>query len=171
MLLDQIMPTYQFNTVHSTVIHAPSEKIFAAIKETRVSDVPLWNALHQIRSFPGHITSRGKGYFINNDTTIMEQASTRLGFIMLAEDPDLSLVGTNEPEENAEGRRLSGAVGSEEPVDFSREEGEADAVDGFDSAVSFAETYRAQDLGLCGGRIVLANGRRTGLRCRWRGPS
>ena len=92
MLLDQIMPTYQFNTVHSTVIHAPSEKIFAAIKETRVSDVPLFNTLSQIRSFPGRITGRGKGYFINNDSTILEQAFTRLGFIMLAEDPGQEVV-------------------------------------------------------------------------------
>ena len=92
MLLDQIMPTYQFNTVHSTVIHAPAEKIFAAIIETRVSDVPLFNALFQIRSYPGYITSRGKGYFINNDMAILEQVFTRLGFIMLAEDPGREMV-------------------------------------------------------------------------------
>ena len=92
MLLDQIMPTYQFNTVHSTVIHAPSKKIFAAVKDTKVSDIRFFYTLFQVRSFPGYITSRGKRYFVNNDTTILEQAFTRLGFSMLAEDPDHEMV-------------------------------------------------------------------------------
>ena len=84
MLLDEIMPNYQFNTVHSAVIHAPRGDIYTAIKETRVSDVPLMNTLFQIRSLPGYLTSRGKRYFINNDMTILEQAITNLGFVILA---------------------------------------------------------------------------------------
>ena len=86
MLLDEIMPVYQFNTVHSVVIHASPVDIFKSIKETRVSDVPLGNTLFQIRSLPVYLTSRGKRYFINNDITILEQAITNLGFVMLAEE-------------------------------------------------------------------------------------
>ena len=45
MLLDEIMPTYHCNLVHSTFVRAAPGRIFRAIKETRAADIRLFNLI------------------------------------------------------------------------------------------------------------------------------
>ncbi|CPU67526.1 Uncharacterised protein [Mycobacteroides abscessus] len=56
---------------------------------------------------------------------------------VVPEHPGLTGVGTQERGEHADGRRLAGAVGPEDPVDGARAHGEVHAVDG---------AVRAEDL-------------------------
>lgn len=91
MLLDEIMPTYHFNVVHSAVIHAAPGRIFRAIKETRAADIPLFNTLFWMRELPGRLTGRGKRYF-TKDENLFEQGVNSLGFIMLAEETEREIV-------------------------------------------------------------------------------
>lgn len=83
MLLDKIMPTYHFNEVHATVVQASTDRIFRVIKETRATDIPLFNTLFWIRSVLGRLTGRGGRYF-SNDSSLLDQA-LKLGFVVLAE--------------------------------------------------------------------------------------
>lgn len=91
MLLDEIMPTYHFNVVHSTTVQATPGRIFRAIKETKAADIPLFNTLFWIRELPGRLTGRGKRNFTNNET-IFEQGLKDLGFIILAEETEREIV-------------------------------------------------------------------------------
>lgn len=91
MLLDQIMPTYHFSVVHSTVVQAPPSRIFRAIKETRAADIPLFRTLFWMRELPGRLTGRGKRYF-TDDQTLFEQGLKNLGFVMLAEESGREIV-------------------------------------------------------------------------------
>jgi hypothetical protein len=91
MLLDEVMPTYHFNVVASISIQAPPGRIFRVIRETRPSDIPLFSALFWIRELPGRLTRRGTRYF-PSPQTLLEQGFTRLGFLLLGEEPEREIV-------------------------------------------------------------------------------
>ena len=93
MLLDEIMPAYQFSSgIHTTAVQAPPDRIFRAIKETRPTDIPLFNALFAIRSWPARIMGREEPYFAKDDTPILKQAIDQHEFVMLAEATDREMV-------------------------------------------------------------------------------
>jgi hypothetical protein len=91
MLLDDVIPRYQFNVVRSTSIKADPARIFRAIRETQASDIPLFRLLFWLRELPGRLAGRGRRYF-SGGRTLFEQAVHDLGFIMLAEETDREVV-------------------------------------------------------------------------------
>ncbi|HEY3249292.1 MAG TPA: hypothetical protein VGK88_13515 [bacterium] len=91
MLLDDVMPVYQFQVVRSTLVRAGPEPIFRAIRETKAADIPVFILLFWLRELPGRLAGRGRRYF-SGGRTLFEQAVDDLGFIVLAEETDREVV-------------------------------------------------------------------------------
>ena len=89
-LLDEVMPTFQFREVHSQLVAAPSDAVWAALKNIRFDDLPVAQALMRIRmAAAGHFTPPP------------QQAAKPLldmmvapggGFTLLAEEPEREVV-------------------------------------------------------------------------------
>ena len=61
MLLDEFLPTFQFNEVHKVQVRASPEKTFAAIKELTWGELsPIVNLLLGIRALPARLTGHGE---------------------------------------------------------------------------------------------------------------
>lgn len=59
MLLDKYLPAYDFNEAHTVIVHASPEKVFAAIKDlkpTELSQIVYW--LMSIREFPAKLVGK-----------------------------------------------------------------------------------------------------------------
>jgi hypothetical protein len=87
--LDQFMPVYQFNEVHSGRIVAPKDRVYRAIKAVTADEILLFRTLTWIRRL-GH---PGAESILNapEQLPILEVA-TRTGFLLLAEEPDHEIV-------------------------------------------------------------------------------
>ena len=84
MLLDEILPDYHFNEVHSTIVQAAPDRIFRAIKESTPADIPLMRTLFWIRSLPARLT--GQRYNTLTDEPLLDQSSSFAErWLMLAE--------------------------------------------------------------------------------------
>jgi len=91
MLLDDFMPTYDFNEVHTIAIKSSPRQAFRAIKELPLRELsPVVNMLFAIRSFPERLFGRTELQFTSTKPLI-EQILEK-GFILLAEQPDRELV-------------------------------------------------------------------------------
>lgn len=90
MLLDDFVPRYQFNEVHSVEVHAPPDAVFAAIRQVTAREIGLFRALTWIRS-PRLRSSRESILAAPPDEPIVGVAK-RSGFLMLAEAPPRELV-------------------------------------------------------------------------------
>jgi hypothetical protein len=90
-LIEAVLPEYEFREVASVTIRATPQRIFDALREVSLVDMPLTNALIQIRYLPGRLM----GQTISNNTPesapILEQIALS-GNIVLAELPDQELV-------------------------------------------------------------------------------
>ena len=89
MGLDEFMPVYDFNEVHSTQVAAPPDEVMAAVRSLRARDVPVLVALMAIRSVPGRLRGRRPP---RREGTILESFLSG-GFITLAEPPGELVVG------------------------------------------------------------------------------
>jgi len=90
--LDQVMPAWQFNEVHTRRIAAPPERVFDAIKQVRADEIVLFHTLTWIRRggrrLPAGIMNAG-----SRDSLL--DIATKGGFIWLADDrPREIVVGT-----------------------------------------------------------------------------
>lgn len=92
MLLNEFLPTFQFNEVHRVTVRASPEKTFAAIKELTWSELsPIVNLLLGIRALPARLTG--------NSEPAMDARKPMLnlmydnGFIPLAESPNEIVFG------------------------------------------------------------------------------
>ena len=90
MLLDDFMPVYHFNEVHSVVVRAPPDRIFRAIKEVQPNEIPLFSTLFWIRSLPSRLTGKGGSSFLGT-TALLEQMVSG-DFLLLAEEANRELV-------------------------------------------------------------------------------
>jgi hypothetical protein len=86
--LDEFLPDYDVNEVHSTRVAAPPEAVFAAVRALTTRDVPLARALMAVRSLPGRLRGRRR----SPGAPILEQF-VRGGFVVLAERPDELVLG------------------------------------------------------------------------------
>jgi hypothetical protein len=77
--LDGVLPAWDFRERHSIALDAPSERVFAAIKEVTPAEMPVVRALFRLRGLPAA-----------NDRPVYEQLQPR--FQALAEDPGRELV-------------------------------------------------------------------------------
>lgn len=91
MLVDQIMPTYQFRERRQIQIQSTPDRIFEILKTLKTSEISFFNTLFWIRSIPGRLLGQGNKYFVNDGSSLWEQG-LRLGFVILGEVPDREIV-------------------------------------------------------------------------------
>ncbi len=87
--LDEFMPAWQFDELHTLRIAAPPERVYAAVKSVRADEIALFNTLTWIRRFgrplPESILNAG------SRKSLLDVA-TQGGFIWLADDTPRELV-------------------------------------------------------------------------------
>lgn len=91
MLLDEVMPRYDFHEAHSVVIRSKPAEIFAAIKSVTPAEMLIVNALFVLRALPSRVLGRGPGITPVPGRPLLEQA-LQGGFVMLAEAPGQEIV-------------------------------------------------------------------------------
>jgi len=101
MLLDDILPVYDFTEVHSIRIKASAEAVFKAVKEVTPANISVvMRVLFSLRSFPEKLAGR-QGLDLTNQDPLLSQMMKR-GFLMLAEQA---------PGEFVFGRIVPGTIG------------------------------------------------------------
>ena len=90
MVIDEILPAYDFHEVHATLVHAPPVAVFRAIEETTPAEIPLFRALMGLRALPARLAGRGRGE-LDGAKPLLDQA-LGAGFVLLGEAPDRELV-------------------------------------------------------------------------------
>src|SRR5829696_1262939 len=87
--LDEFLPHYDANEVHSTRVAAPPDEVMAALRSLTAREVPVLVALMALRSLPAVLTGRRRR---PRRGTVLE-GFLRGGFVLLAERPDELVVG------------------------------------------------------------------------------
>jgi hypothetical protein len=87
--LDEFLPDYDVNEVHSTRIAAPPDAVMTAVRSLRAREVPVIVVLMALRGLPALLLGRPRR---PREGTILE-GFLRGGFVMLAERPDELVVG------------------------------------------------------------------------------
>ncbi len=90
LALDKLMPEYQFNERHRTLIHAPSEHALDGVKRATPGEMPLVRLLFAVRSLPAILAGR-RGLATGKADPLYEQMLA-FGFVLLAEEPDREIV-------------------------------------------------------------------------------
>ena len=88
-LLDQLMPVWQFDEVHTSRVDAPPERVYRAVKDVTAREIMLFRTLTWIRRFG----RAGPESILNApDRLPLLEVATRTGFLKLAEDPGREIV-------------------------------------------------------------------------------
>jgi hypothetical protein len=91
--LDEFLPEYDVNEVHSTRVAASPSETLAAARALAPREVPLTGALMALRRLPAAVLGRsGESSRRAPDAPILDQM-TRGGFTLLAEHPDELVLG------------------------------------------------------------------------------
>ena len=90
VLLDDLLPAYEFNEVHSVRIAAPPGAVLEAIERATLGEMPLVRALFAVRSLPTRLAGR-RGLPADGSESLYEQM-LGLGFVRLAEEPGREVV-------------------------------------------------------------------------------
>jgi hypothetical protein len=90
MLLDDLIPDYQFDERHQVLIHAPPERVLEAAKSVTPEEMPLVRLLFGIRSLPARFA--GRGGLPSDRTEPLYEQMLALGFVQLAEEPTREVV-------------------------------------------------------------------------------
>ena len=90
MLLDDFMPQYDFGEVHSTVVEAPPERVFCAIRDLTPRDILLFRTFFWIRSLPAQLIGKRASSF--DAAQPLLQQFLNAGFVVLAESPNKEIV-------------------------------------------------------------------------------
>jgi hypothetical protein len=87
--LDEVMPVWEFNEVHTMHIDAPPAVVFDAVRNVRASEIALLDTLMWIRRggrrYPARVAEARK-------REPMLDVATRMGFEWLANDPPREVV-------------------------------------------------------------------------------
>jgi hypothetical protein len=83
MLIDEFLPGYDVRKRHHTIIRAPSDKVYAAVRQLDISQAKLSMFLLRLRGFPAG--SSAPSCFTLNDFLKMK-------FILLGEKPNEELL-------------------------------------------------------------------------------
>jgi hypothetical protein len=86
--LDEFLPDYDVNEVHSTRVAAPPDRVLAVVRGLTSRDVPLARVLMAVRTVPARLRGRRRTV----DSPIVGQF-IRAGFVVLAERPDELALG------------------------------------------------------------------------------
>lgn len=90
MLLDRLMPEYEFHEIHQVRLSAPPERTLDAVTRATPGEMPLVRLLFGIRSLPGRIA--GKRGLPTRSTQPLLQQMLAAGFVLLAEEPGREVV-------------------------------------------------------------------------------
>jgi hypothetical protein len=93
MPLDEFLPDYHANEVHSTRVAAPPERVLAAVRELTSRDVPVLVVLMALRRVPAALLRRRPLRVRRNLERPIVDQFTRGGFVVLADRPDELVVG------------------------------------------------------------------------------
>ncbi len=87
--LDQSMPVYQFNELHSVRVMAPKERVYRAIKTVTAKEILFFRTLTWVRRFG---RSAPEGILNPPERLPVLEVATRTGFLLLAEEADREIV-------------------------------------------------------------------------------
>ena len=87
--LDEFVPVYQFDEVHSIRIAAPKEKVYSAIKAVSADEILFFRTLAWIRRLG---RSGPEGILNPPDHEPILNVATRTSFLLLAEEPNREIV-------------------------------------------------------------------------------
>lgn len=90
MLLDELMPEYEFNEVHRVLISAPPDRVLDAVKRVTPGEMPLVRLLFKVRSLPARFAGR-QGLPTRGTESLYEQMLAS-GFVFLGEEPNLEVI-------------------------------------------------------------------------------
>jgi hypothetical protein len=91
MLIDDFLPKYSFDEIHSIQIRAPIESVYQAFKGLTLAEIsPLVQAMFVLRSLPGWLMGKSGLDFAGNQP-LLEQMQTK-GFLILNEIPPYEFV-------------------------------------------------------------------------------
>ena len=88
--LDDFLPAYHFHEIHSLAVHAPPERVFAAIHAVTAREIRFFRALTWIRS--PHFGKTRESILAPSPAEPILDVATRSGFLLLAEEADQELV-------------------------------------------------------------------------------
>lgn len=91
MLLNDILPEYDFKEIHSIVLKSSASEAFRSIKQVAPSEIsPIFHWLFLIRSLPSRFTGK-PGFGFSGDKALLDQM-TEGHFVMLAEESGREVV-------------------------------------------------------------------------------
>src|SRR3712207_1099184 len=90
MLLDELMPLYEFEEVHAVRVSATPERALEAVRRATPGEMPLVRLLFAIRSLPARLA--GKQGLPAAKTEPLYDQMLAFGFAGLAEEPDREVV-------------------------------------------------------------------------------
>src|SRR5216683_1279357 len=87
--LDAFSPVFQFNERHSARIHAPCDRVYAAVKGVKADEILFFRALTSIRRFG----RSGPENILNPpEQPPLLDVATRTSFLLLSEEPGREIV-------------------------------------------------------------------------------
>ena len=90
MLLDDVMPDYEFGEVHGIAVDAPPGRALEAAEQATPDEMPLVRLLLAVRSLPATLARR-RGLPTEKKSPLLGQMLDS-GFVLLAREPGLELV-------------------------------------------------------------------------------
>ena len=90
MLLDELMPEFEFAESHSVRISAPPHRALEAVKSVPLGEMPLVRLLFAVRSLPARIA--GERGLPAHGATSLDGQMLDFGFVRLAEEPGREVV-------------------------------------------------------------------------------
>ena len=88
-LLDTLMPAFEVRDVHEVTVAAESDRVWTALHETSLREVPLFHLLMSARELPGRMVGR-RWLTGDVDRPLIEQM-TSVGFVALGGRPGADL--------------------------------------------------------------------------------
>jgi hypothetical protein len=91
MLLDEFLPTYEFNEVHVITVQAPPDRVYAAIHATHAGELsPLVNLMLSMRDLPARLLRKAKPRLVDDKPFLQQLFDS--DFIPLGEITDREVV-------------------------------------------------------------------------------
>jgi hypothetical protein len=82
MLIDRYLPVYDFNEIHSRVVHAPAARVYEALMTVDLGRPIIIRILMGLRSLPGRLSG-----LAGEDHPVTLRNVDAAGFTLLGEDP------------------------------------------------------------------------------------
>jgi hypothetical protein len=92
-VLDEFLPVYDVNEVHSTRVAAPPADVLAAARTVTAREVPLLVVLMALRRLPAAVRRRRAAVAFRSLDRPLLTGLTRGGFVTLADRPDELVLG------------------------------------------------------------------------------